>query len=143
MTPEQKHPLENFPRYFSIRPAILSADRHETFKIRYRVYCEEFGYEPAERFPQRMESDEFDAISTHCLITHLATGMAAGCMRICPASVNESPRPLPFETCCTDSLDPAAMAKITAPRQQILRGLPICRGRRVSPSVRRVGDTVW
>ena len=113
---ESKNPLASFPEYFSIRLAVTPPYRQETYRIRYRVYCEEFGYEPAERFPNHMETDGFDGISTHCLITHLASGMAAGCVRMCPASINGVDQPLPYDQCCADGLDPVAMAGVTAPR---------------------------
>lgn len=111
--------FESFPRYFTVRPAVTLKDRQETYRIRYRVYCEEFGYEPAERFPGQMETDDYDDISTHSLITHIATGAAAGCVRICPASIHEMNRPLPYERCCTHSLDQAAMANFAVPRERI------------------------
>lgn len=116
---ESKSPLENFQEYFSVRRAVTPPYRQETYRIRYRVYCEEFGYEPAEHFRNHMETDGFDPISTHCLITHLASGMPAGCVRICPGSVNGVDQPLPFDLCCADSLYPEAMARVTAPRDKM------------------------
>ena len=116
---ESKSPLENFQEYFSVRLAVTSLYRQETYRVRYRVYCEEFGYEPTERFPNHMETDGFDAISTHCLITHLASGMPAGCVRMCPATVNGLPQPLPYDQCCADSLDLEAMARYPAPRDMM------------------------
>lgn len=106
---DPKNPLAYFRRYFNVRQAVTEADRNETFRVRYRVYCEEFGYEPADRFPDKMEHDAIDPISTHCLITHVASRRPAGCVRICPASVDGVPAQLPFDQCCKSSLDPAAM----------------------------------
>ncbi len=116
---ESKQPLDYFQRYFAVRQALTSRDCQETYRIRYRVYCEEFGYEPADRFPDRMETDELDDMSAHCLIVHVASGMAAGCVRMCSASANGVAQPLPYEKCCTASLDPVAMADFTAPRDMI------------------------
>ena len=116
---ESKNLLESFRLYFLVRPAVSSTDRDETFRIRYRVYCEEFGYEPAERFSNRMETDEFDHTATHCLISHVHTGMAAACVRICPASVDGASRALPLDKYSADSLDPDAMAEVTASRDLI------------------------
>ena len=45
------------------------------FKVRYRVYCEEFKYEAVDNFPNQMEFDDYDSFSRHCLITHRETGM--------------------------------------------------------------------
>jgi N-acyl amino acid synthase of PEP-CTERM/exosortase system len=119
MTTDSRSVLADFPQFFSIRPALSEADRGETYRIRYRVYCQEFGYEPADRFPSRMETDEFDEVSAHCLITHIASGQAAGCVRICPASLAGAPHPLPFDKCCARSLDPEAMARVDAPRDHL------------------------
>jgi N-acyl amino acid synthase of PEP-CTERM/exosortase system len=35
------------------------------FRLRFQVYCLECGFLPAERYPDRMESDEFDDTSAH------------------------------------------------------------------------------
>ena len=116
---QSKHPLESFQQYFTVRAAISLRDRQETYRIRYRVYCEEFGYEPAARFPNHMETDPFDDSSFNCLIIHVATGMAAGCVRICPASVSGVDQPLPYERSCAESLDPGAMVRVTPLRDRI------------------------
>ena len=51
---------ENFQRYFTVEFAATAEQKKRVFEIRYRVYCEEFRYEPADQFPQRAESDDFD-----------------------------------------------------------------------------------
>lgn len=116
---ESKTPLDSFQHFFSVRPAVAHPDRHETARIRYRVYCEEFGYENPNRFPNQAETDAFDDHSVHCLITHVASGMPAGCVRICPATVDGEHRPLPYDLCCVASLDPEALASIDAPRDRL------------------------
>ena len=119
MTGESKNPLDDFPKYFSLVPAISDADREATFRIRYRVYCEEFGYEPADHFPRQMESDAFDDVAAHCLIIHRASEQPAGCVRICPGTVDGESCPLPLDKACTQSLDPVAMARFQVPRSQV------------------------
>ena len=95
---------ENFQRYFSVSYAATEQQHNDVYHIRYRVYCDEFGYEPAERFPDQREFDEYDASSAHCLITH-HTGMPAGCVRL--VQVQNSGDLLPFERYCGDSVDQA------------------------------------
>ncbi len=56
----------------------------KVYQIRYRVYCEEFQYEPP-ILSRCQETDEFDATSSHCLVMHKATGMPAGCARLVQA----------------------------------------------------------
>lgn len=119
MTTDSKKAFNSFQEYFSIRTAVTAAEREETYRIRYRVYCDEFGYEPAGRFPDRMEVDAFDPIATHCLITHIASGLPAGCVRICPGSVAGVDQALPYEQCCAASLDARKMSTVSAPREQI------------------------
>ena len=79
---------ESFLRYFTICLATTPAQKESVYKIRYRVYCEEFGYEPVDRFPDRMEYDAYDKDALHCLITHKSSGMPAGCVRLILATEN-------------------------------------------------------
>ena len=93
--------LENFQRFFDIQLATTETQRKAVFRIRYRVYCEEFGYERPEDFPDRRERDCFDAHSLHCLITHRRSGHPAGCVRLVCASDEQA---LPIESYCLQSV---------------------------------------
>ena len=53
--------VEDFQEYFDLHAVRTPAQMAQVYSIRYRVYCEEFGYEPSENFPDREESDAFDA----------------------------------------------------------------------------------
>lgn len=97
--------IEGFSRYFSVKLAESAVQKEQVFRIRYRVYCEEFEYEPVEHFPDQFEIDDFDQYSRHCLITHLETGMPAGCVRLVSAIDSRNEAPLPFEKYCGNSLD--------------------------------------
>jgi len=44
------------------------------YRLRYQVYCLEKRFEPAERFADRLERDEFDRHSVHFLIQHKPSG---------------------------------------------------------------------
>jgi len=118
MTAQSKDLLASFRSYFSVGPARSATELESVYRIRYRVYCDEFGYERKEEFPDQMETDEFDETSTHALITHLASGMPAGCVRICPGSIHGEPSALPLNKCCEKSLDPARVKEFAAPPQQ-------------------------
>ena len=91
---------EGFSRFFSVKLAKTDEDRENIYKIRYRVYCEEFKYQSVEHFPDELETDEYDQISKHCLILHKESNIPAGCVRLVPAI-----GPLPFEKYCSGSLD--------------------------------------
>lgn len=51
-------------------------------RLRYDVYCREFGYEREEDCPGGREVDVYDTQADHCLIRHRATGDVAGCLRL-------------------------------------------------------------
>lgn len=93
--------VENFERYFTVDFAHSEALKKQVYGVRYRVYCEEFEYEAVDLFPEKLEIDEYDPYSLHCLVTHRSSGMPAGCVRMVPADVE----PLPLERYCRSSLD--------------------------------------
>ena len=102
MNDQENSLADTFLRYFDVALATTEEQKKAAYHIRYRVYCEEFGYEPGERFPNHEETDEYDDHSLACLITHRSSGMPAGCVRLVPALDHE---PLPLEKYCGGSLD--------------------------------------
>lgn len=107
---------ENFLQYFDVVLANDRLRRNEAFKIRYNVYCEEFGYEPASAFPDKMEWDEFDEKSDHALIIHKSSNRPAGCVRLVGAEVDTQ---LPFEMHCGDSLDREFISQLGLSRNRM------------------------
>jgi N-acyl amino acid synthase of PEP-CTERM/exosortase system len=114
MTARPKSYAESFLTYFDVALAETRSQLDDVGRIRYRVYCEEFGYEPKENFPEGMEKDQFDATALHCLVTHKATNTPAGCVRVVKAPEND---PLPFEKYCLDSLDNGFFDQNPMPRE--------------------------
>lgn len=51
----------------------------EAKKLRYKVYCEERGYEPGSN---GLEQDTFDASASHVLVRNRSTGMVCGTARV-------------------------------------------------------------
>ena len=96
---------EDFARYFRIELVTSKQQANEVYGVRYRVYCKEFKYEATDVFPDKLETDEFDEQSIHCLIIHKATGRAAGCVRLVTACEEKEGGLLPFEKFCKQSLD--------------------------------------
>ncbi|MEZ5571802.1 MAG: PEP-CTERM/exosortase system-associated acyltransferase [Halioglobus sp.] len=94
--------VEDFQRYFTLELATTPAQLEYVYRVRYRVYCEEFHYEPVESFPEQLEKDEFDAISKHCVVMHKASGMPAGCARLVLADEHSL---MPMEKFCGDAID--------------------------------------
>ena len=112
---EEKTPslLEDFQEYFGLELALTPEQMELVYRIRYRVYCEEFGYESSEDFPGQQEMDEFDSRSVHCLVTHKQSGMPAGCIRL--VKIDDGTL-MPMEKYCSESFDAGLMKPIAAPR---------------------------
>lgn len=107
---------QSFDRYFSVRLADSANLLAQAQRIRYSVYCEEFGYEDPRNFPDRREADDYDAVSVHALIVHRATKTPAGCVRMVPTRPEAPEAPLPFEKYCGDSLDRAFIESLRLDR---------------------------
>jgi len=111
--------INDFERYFTMHYAQTQKQREEIFGIRYRVYCEEFGYEASTQFANQMEIDEYDDYSFHCFITHNGSGKAAGCVRLVPAVTNSIDKALPLEKYCAESLDNEAINSYHLDRNKV------------------------
>jgi N-acyl amino acid synthase of PEP-CTERM/exosortase system len=96
---------EEFKKYFSVDLATTPEQKLETYRVRYRVYCDEFGFEDGDNYPDKAERDEFDDYAIQCLVSHRASGIPAGCVRLVPATVNANYHILPFEKYCAAGLD--------------------------------------
>lgn len=107
---------EEFQRYFSIEHATTPAQLENVYRVRYRVYCEEFQYEPPEACPNQLETDEFDASSKHSLVVHKASGMPAGCARLVLAGEQ---RLMPMEKYCAHAMDKAMIRAFDGRRDTI------------------------
>jgi N-acyl amino acid synthase of PEP-CTERM/exosortase system len=111
--------IENFHKYFCLIPANTHALKEEVYRLRYDVYCVEFGYESAENFPDKMEQDDYDKQSLHVLVKHRTTGLAAGCTRLIQTATLNPNRPLPFEKVCKGRLDLDYINSLGMPRHLI------------------------
>ncbi|MBT0585689.1 PEP-CTERM/exosortase system-associated acyltransferase [Alteromonas sp. SM 2104] len=54
--------------------------KHAVYNVRHNVYCEELKFEPENN--EKLERDEFDPFSLHCLIKHKSSESFAGTVRI-------------------------------------------------------------
>lgn len=110
---------DNFDRFFRVeianKPQLLDKVQY----VRYRVYCEEFGFEAVEDCPGEREKDIYDLQSTHCLITHLPSGDPAGCVRMVPTLAEQPDSLLPFEKFCGSSLDSELLDELALDRTTI------------------------
>jgi N-acyl amino acid synthase of PEP-CTERM/exosortase system len=106
-----------FSKYFRALPALDEDLRRTVFRIRHAVYCEELGYEPVR--DDRLESDEYDARSAHCLLQSVSSGEYVGCVRLVLANGPDPAQPLPFEGLCGDSIDRAIVDPAKLDRTRI------------------------
>lgn len=108
--------MAEFHRYCNLELANTPRQLDDVFRIRYRVYCEEFGYEEPGAHPEGLESDEFDEISRHTLVTHSASGVPAGCARLVLADEETQ---LPMERYCAPAIDNDLLATFDGQRESI------------------------
>lgn len=79
---ESERTLTVNDRPISILCASSESLLEEVFRIRYKVYCQQFKYEREDRFPNQLEHDDFDGLSKHFLIRDNITGKFLGTLRI-------------------------------------------------------------
>lgn len=65
--------FKNFSFYTTSDPEELD----EIYRIRYKVYCEEYKYLEAKNYPNKREKDEYDANSLHLVVRHRTGDLAA------------------------------------------------------------------
>ncbi|MDB4476024.1 PEP-CTERM/exosortase system-associated acyltransferase [bacterium] len=102
VNPEMSSLFMDFAQFFELSLALTDEQKADVYRVRYSVYCEEFGYEDPKAFLDEMETDAFDDQSIHCLVTHKSSGVPAGCVRL--VTVEDSTR-MPMEDHCDGSLD--------------------------------------
>jgi N-acyl amino acid synthase of PEP-CTERM/exosortase system len=109
----------SFDRYFSVCLATDRTQRELAQGIRFRVYCEEFGYENPNTCPGRLEVDEYDEWSTHALVMHRESGLAAACVRMVPTRPEVPGDKLPYEKYCRNSIDQAFVDSLNLDRSTV------------------------
>lgn len=67
----------------------------EVYKLRYKVYCEEWGFENPDKYPDRLETDEYDKHAVHFAALD-ETGRTVGSVRL----ILFSPDGFPLEKNC-------------------------------------------
>lgn len=103
-----------FQNYFTITPALTSAERELVYRIRHDVYCKDLGWEPIR--PDGMETDAADAHSVHCLLRKQGSNEPVGCTRLILAKQDGE---LPFEESCRTTLDRTIVDPRILPRGTI------------------------
>ncbi|HRQ60694.1 MAG TPA: PEP-CTERM/exosortase system-associated acyltransferase [Alphaproteobacteria bacterium] len=87
-----------YARTFEVVKADSPELKRRVYNLRYRVYCEENGFEkPADT---EMEFDEFDKRATHFLLIHKASGQDAGTVRLVPCAPDALLQSFPIQQHC-------------------------------------------
>jgi N-acyl amino acid synthase of PEP-CTERM/exosortase system len=67
--------------YFEVIQADTPERLKQVYTLRYQVYADEHGFENPDEFPDKQETDEFDAHSVHILLRHRRTKICIGTAR--------------------------------------------------------------
>jgi N-acyl amino acid synthase of PEP-CTERM/exosortase system len=86
---------QNFSKYFRVVLAQTRQQIRYAHAIRYQVYAKEFGWEPLNE--SRLETDECDDYSTHCLLEHKRSGEVVGCVRLVVPPAGEIYKQMPCQ----------------------------------------------
>jgi len=130
LRPELACQVENFLRHFQLSAARTPEQKLLVYRLRYNVYCKNFGFEDPRIHAQGFETDAFDDRSFHLLVTHRATGTPAGCVRLVTADRNDG---LPLERHGAGALDLANLngghirREKTAEISRLAVDYPFCR----------------
>jgi len=113
--------ISEFSKYFSVSLATTPEERMSAYRIRYRVYCEEFKYFSPDScsISDPIECDEFDSRSLHCLVTHKNSGIVAGCVRVVTTQSSMYEDPLPLEKYCSEGLPLEALELLNHDRKSM------------------------
>ena len=113
-------------------------------RVRYEVYCREFGFEKEEDCPGGLETDTYDSQSIHCIVRHRASGQVAGCVRVVHTLSDDAVAELPIERYCGHGLEHPRLHPARLPREQICEisrlAIPMAFRRRVGEARSPVGD---
>lgn len=114
---ESAHLGTSFEQYFRIVPALTEALKHEAYRVRHSVFCDDLQFELT-RF-NKFEMDEYDAHALHLLIRSIQSETFIGCTRIIRPSPDMADGLLPFERTCAETLDRSIIDPSRLPRDKI------------------------
>lgn len=105
---------QTFSKYFELTVGADTATAQQAQRLRYEVYCREFGFEREEDCPGGLEQDIYDHHAAHCLARYRPTGEVAGCLRLVHLNQTAGLTELPIQRYGAAALlgtpiDPAAL----------------------------------
>ncbi|QHC51345.1 PEP-CTERM/exosortase system-associated acyltransferase [Billgrantia tianxiuensis] len=94
--------------------------RQRVYRLRYRIYCQEIGYNPPNEDDAALEQDAYDESALHCLLVHRKSGIAAGCFRLVLPAPGKDPKiRLPLQEYGGTSLTHKALHPSLLPIEEI------------------------
>lgn len=108
-------PLRHFAHFFHASLAQTDIQKHQTYRLRHRVYCEELQYEPLR--DNGLEHDEYDNRAIHCAISRLSTAQLAGTVRLITSA--NADQLLPLEQHFAAMVNHPTLCPTAFPREQI------------------------
>lgn len=94
---------ENFAKYFRVEAAVDEALKHEVYRVRHAVYCQELGYEATN--PEHVETDHYDDQSLQIALRAQTDNRIVGCVRLVRTRKDAPEESLPFEVLCENAID--------------------------------------
>jgi len=116
-SPKTAHLGTSFKQYFEIVPALTEELKHEAYRVRHSVYCDDLQFELSR--PDNFEMDEYDIHALHLLIRDIRNSVFIGCARIIRPPLDNADKPLPFEKTCVNTLDRSIVDPLKLPRDKI------------------------
>lgn len=108
-------PLRHFAHFFHASLAQTDIQKHQTYRLRHRVYCEELQFEPQRE--SGLEHDQYDNRAIHCAISRLSTAQLAGTVRLITSA--DAGQLLPLEQYCAATLNHPTLSPAAFAREQI------------------------
>lgn len=110
-----------FFELFEVKIAQTDEEKHHSYRLRYQIYCHDFGYIDPSVYPDQIEKDEFDHGAIHCLVIHKPSGQLVGSVRCLRPKKNCQVLPhLPFEQICKGKILPEHQESIQVSRDSMI-----------------------
>ncbi len=106
---------EHFSQYLKPQIADTEQLKHEVYKLRHNVYCEELHFEDVKETYE--ERDTFDSRAIHCFVRHISSNNLAGTVRLITSAREDEL--LPIEQFCSHALTDPDISPMKYGRHEI------------------------
>lgn len=109
----------SFDEHFEVLPADSPELLEAAYRLRYRVYCQERGFEDALQFPDGLERDRYDRHAAHSLLRHKLSGQFVGAVRLIRPDPDDPSGLLPIEQHAGGTFDLKKVRPMKLPRRHV------------------------